>query len=129
MNERPDLGLDPIDPPAGGLEALRARIARHDRRRVVTRWVVPSLAAAVVLVGAILIGRGESWIPVPATPFERDLAARVSAALDPPTDPVSVPYERRGDTAVLRVPTRDDRVVLYMVSTTREPAVDAPGVE
>jgi len=129
MNERRDLGLDPVDPPPGGLDALRARVARHERRRVVTRRVIPSLAAAVVLVAVVLIGRGEPWAPAPATPFERDLLARVSEALDPPSDPVSVPFERRADTAVLRVPTRDDRVVLYLVSTTRDPAVDEPGPE
>ena len=81
MNGRRDLGLDPIDPPAGGLEALRARVARHERRRGVTRRVIPSLIAAVVLAAAVVIGRGEPWAPAPATLFERDLRARVLASL------------------------------------------------
>ena len=129
MNGRRDLGLDPIDPPAGGLEALRARVARHERRRVVTRRVIPSLIAAVVLAAAVVIGRGEPWAPAPATLFERDLRARVLASLEPSSEPVRVPFERRADTAVLRVPTGDDRVALYLVSTIREPALDATGPE
>ena len=129
MNDRSDLGLDAIEPPSGGLESLRARVARHERRRIVTRRIVPAVAAAVVLVGAVLIGWGGSWAPAPESPFERALLASVQDALAPPSDPVSVPLERRRDTAVLRVPTRDDRVVLYMVSTTRSAVVDGVGLE
>jgi hypothetical protein len=103
-----------LAPPPGGLEDLRRRLVRRDRHRRIARGV----AAAVVLIAAavapmLLSPRG----PVPASSFEA-----IALGLAPaPSEPVFVPPGERAEIAVLRLPTHDPRVALYLVGSRRVP--------
>lgn len=108
-------GLQPLDPPGGGLSELRRRIVRHERRRAARRAVLASAAAFVVLAGAALaVPRLGAPPPVPDALAGRLVAMRVGL-VEPPDAPVSVRPDRRGDTAVRRVATGDERVAYYLV--------------
>jgi len=121
MNDSRDLLLEPLEPPPGGLDGLRRRIERRERRRTALRSAAPALAVVAVAGCAAFF----AWLgspprpgPVPVLDELGSIALGVAA---PPLEPVTVPAARRNDTAVLRLPTRDDRVVLYLVASSRPP--------
>jgi hypothetical protein len=94
-----------LEPPSGGLLALRGRL---DRRRV-PWWPVAVAVAVAVAVGiAVVWGR-----PRPALPVDAGLLAWVA----PPAEAVSVPPGAAGTTAIVRVP---GDVVWYRVGGTTE---------
>ena len=96
LDERDDRGLfEVLQPPTGGLTRLRSRIRRTERRRVRT-WRLAGATAG--LAGSDL------------------LAIRLGLS-DAPTEPVSIPPDRRHEFAVRRVPTTDERVVFYLVGS------------
>jgi hypothetical protein len=121
MSDSRELLLDPLEPPPGGLAGLRRRIAGRERRRAAARSTLPALAiVAVAGCAAILAWLGSPPRPL-AAPVLDDLGSIALGIAAPPVEPVTVPAARRNDTAVLRVPTRDDRVVLYLVAPSRPP--------
>jgi len=117
MSERdePRGWLRPLEPPPGGVDGLRRRLARHARRRKATRRASAGLVAVLVLaVGALTLREHRSRRPLPEWATS-DLLAVELGLVRAPTEPVSVPPEARGRVAVRRVPTGDARVALYLV--------------
>jgi len=120
MNERPELRdwLRPLEPPPGGVAGLRRRLARRDRRRAAARGA----AAALVLVALIAAGaltlrevdRERRRVPDWA---RNDLMAVELGLVEAPSEPVSVPPAERNRLAVAPIPTRDARVVMYLVGS------------
>jgi len=108
-----------LAPPAGGLADLRVRIARHERRRRAVR--AGSAAAVVVAVAAALAVAVRPSRPTPFAGAPVTFDAIALGLAEPPADPVVVPPDARRDLAVLRVPTRNDRVALYLVGTRGAP--------
>ena len=107
--------FESLDPPRGGLAALRTRIERDRRGRV--RALNLQAIAAVVLVLAVA-----SWsVFAPRGPVEPlpsfDLA-RIGLGLAPkPPEAVTVPDGRRHELAVQRVPLGTDSVVFYRIAS------------
>lgn len=109
--------LETLDPPAGGLAKLRRRLDRRNRRRVVVqRSLAFAGAAAVVVVLAVAIPLVGSSSRAPL-PIGDELVAMQLGIVASPTEAASVPTAERTKTALLRVPTDDDRVVLYLVGS------------
>lgn len=114
MNERDETRLfRTLDPPPGGLADLRRRITGRRRRRAWTMRV--ATATAGVAIAALAV-----WLALPAgngaehgIEFGDDLLAVRLGLAEPPSEPVSVRPGQRGTYAVERVPTTDDRVVMY----------------
>ncbi len=115
---RRDEIFERLDPPRGGLAALRARLgARRRRARV---FVPVGFAAAAVAVVVVLVVFGREGTPdlVAAARLGGD-ASEIGLGLAPrPAFPVAVGREDRGTTALARVETADPRVVFYWVSST-----------
>lgn len=107
--------FESLEPPRGGLDGMRARVARDTRRRVRRRRVqgVSAVAAVVALVGWFALAPGVSAPPSP----ELDVLRLGLGQLPTPAAPVTVPAGRRGEIAVQRVPVTSDRVVFYLVSS------------
>ncbi len=101
------------DAPPGGLADLRGRLVRRQRRRRAA-GALATVGAAAVLLALVFLPGGER--PANHAMTGELVAVRLGLA-EPPVDIVSVPAHRRGDTAVRRVPTGDDRVVFYLVGT------------
>ena len=53
-------------------------------------------------------------------PPEFDLVRMHLGLMPLPSEPVTIPKGRRGDTAIQRVPLPTDDVIFYMVATTRD---------
>lgn len=111
--------FETLEPPAGGLEGLRSRLARDTRRRRIrTRALAGTATLAVVAVA--------TWATLASRSGADDLPpefalARMHLGLMPlPSEPVTIPDERRGDTAIHRVPLPTDDVIFYLVATTRD---------
>ncbi|HEX4451418.1 MAG TPA: hypothetical protein VH143_11135 [Kofleriaceae bacterium] len=69
--------LPVIDPPPGGLERLRARIAGDDRRRAKLRWV-PVLAIAAAIAVWFAYARPHAPPPVAASTLLPDPSVGVA---------------------------------------------------
>jgi hypothetical protein len=104
-----------LDPPPGGLAALRARV---DPRPSRARRVVPlglTIAAAVV-VFLVVRGRGPDLVTAAR---ERGDASAVALGLTAmPAATAAIEPEDRASTALARVRTEDARVTFYWVSST-----------
>ena len=105
-----------LDPPAGGVELLRARIARTKRARVRRRRVAGALVAAPLLVAAtyiaILPRTNEAQVLLGFSP------TRVALGLEArPSEPVTVAPDDHGSVAVQRVALGTDTVLLYLVGS------------
>lgn len=111
MNTDPDDFPD-LEPPAGGLSALRARL---DRPRRPWRLLIPlPLLAAAALVAAVLWPRPRTELP---------LDAALLAWVAPPSAPVTAVPGADGTPGLERVPSD---VVWYRV--TAPPVVAPPRV-
>jgi hypothetical protein len=109
MSPRDDLRdvFRELDPPPGGLAALRARIDARSRRG---RWIaLPALATAAAIVFAVVSRPAPA--PLPWDPTLQSLGLEA-----PPAEPVTLPDSRRGDTALMRVETGTPGVTFYRVS-------------
>ena len=113
------LRFETLDPPSGGLARLRANIRQDTRRRVQLRRV-RAAALAVCLAAAIGWALFEPRSAPMAPPAEFEFV-RISLGLaPPPTGVLTIPEDRRADTAVQRVPLATDRVVFYRVAFLRD---------
>jgi len=126
LNQRDDHGLfELLEPPPGGLTRLRSRIRRAEHRRA-RSWQLASATAglAVIVVAVLLIPTFNRSNGQPLD-IGSDLLAIRAGLVDPPAEPVTIVAEHRGRFAVQRIPTTDDRVVLYMVGSrlTERPTV------
>jgi hypothetical protein len=111
---RDDL-FDPLDPPPGGVERLRARIARTRRARIRRRRVAGALVAAPLLAAAAYIVLPRATAPSSIGGFS---PMRVGLGLEArPTEPVTIAPASRGSAAVQRVPLGTDTVLLYLVGS------------
>lgn len=119
MKDEHERLFETLEPPPGGLVGLRERIERDARRRVRLRRV-QAVAAATVLVALVswtaFSPRGE-----PDTlPAEFDLVRMSLGLLAPPSETLTIPEDRRSETAVRRVPLPTDEVVFYLVGSIQE---------
>lgn len=123
--------FEQVDPPAGGLARLRARLdVEQGRARRAGFWVAASTVAltAIAVAGAALAPRlglpaeDTTGSPVDSLPGTGQMGpALASLGLAPvAAEPVSVPSAERGATAVERVPLPTDDVVFYLVATRTE---------
>ena len=116
-----------LDPPPGGLTRLRARI-REDRRRRRRSWGLATAGiAALVLAVLVLMPARTEIRGLPG--LESDLLAIQLGIVDPPREPVSIRPDLRGEFAVRRIPTTDERVVFYLVGSRSGSPAAAPGEE
>src|SRR5262245_35509806 len=122
-------GLFPtLDPPPGGLTRLRTRI-REDRRRRARSWGLATAGIAAVAFAVLVLVPPRPVAPLQALPgLESDLLAIQLGIVDPPSEPVSIRPDLRGEFAVRRIPTTDRRVVFYLVGSRSEvPAAPSDG--
>jgi len=113
MNDALDL-LREIDPPPGGLDGLRRRLARHARRRAaIGRSAFAAATLALVLGGSLAVREATRPPAVPAWAAESLLAVELGL-VEVPDEPVSIPRAARNRLAIRRVDTSDPRVVLYL---------------
>jgi hypothetical protein len=116
MSERFHGPFEALDPPPGGVERLRERIARSGRARARRRRVVRGLAALPVLAVLAWAMRPEADAPAPA--FFEFSPTRIGLGIDaPPDEPVTVPPADRGSVAISRVSLGTDAVLLYLVGS------------
>jgi hypothetical protein len=108
--------FEPLDPPAGGVALLRARIERTKRARVRRRRVAGALVAAPLLAAAAYIAILPRTTEAPA--LFGFSPTRVALGLEArPTEPVTVAPEKQGTVAVQRVALGTDTVLLYLVGS------------
>lgn len=111
--------FETLEPPPGGLEGLRSRLARDTRRRRVRARVLAGVGAFAVLLAATWTARAPGYTADDLPP-EFDLV-RMHLGLTPlPSEPVTIPEHRREDTAVQRVPLPTDDVIFYLVGSIRD---------
>ncbi len=117
-----------IEPPAEGIHGLRARLERDRRRRDRAR-----AGGAVLVVGALAAVVGLLVTPPPPSALVLDRAdasaipALVSLGLrEAPSEPAEIPPGQRDRMALLRVPTKDPRVVFYRLVALEGPDPEVP---
>lgn len=125
MTERTRI-LPLLEPPRGGLERLRARIAESPSR-------VPRTVPALVGLTVLALAAGGSLLLRPR-PDSTTLLSR--APLDPrlvslglqtaPSEPAVVLPEHRHEMALLRVPLRTEGVVFYRLVILPPPPAGEP---
>jgi hypothetical protein len=108
--------FDELAPPPGGLADLRDRLRGREVRRRRTLRLAAAFAGAAALAIVVV------WLALPTPTREpapwlsrSDLYAVHLGVVEPPSEPVTVPPDQRGEIAVRRVPTSDERVVFYRV--------------
>jgi hypothetical protein len=113
---RRDEIFERLDPPPGGLAALRSRIA--PRPRPARRLAPLALAAAAAAIVLFVLSRGRAPDPLAAARQHGD-APEVALGLAPmPAAAVSIDREDRATTALAEVPTKDPHVAFYWVGST-----------
>ena len=119
MSDRdPNLLFEMLEPPAGGLTRLRARIRRDQVRRVrAFRFAITAAGIAVMVTVALVAGLFPGAAPVLLPGLESDLLAIQAGLVEPPAEPVSIPPALRRDFAVRRIPTSNDKVIFYLVGS------------
>jgi hypothetical protein len=115
--------FDRLDPPPGGLTALRARLADEGRRTANRRWMSGGAMAAAAAVAVLVL----TWTVPPPSASDAPSALLREAMGDPvmlahaaPTGGfagVGVPDGAAGTTAVSLVVTGDDQVLYYRISS------------
>jgi len=119
--------LPVFEPPPGGLERLRARIA--ERPRCLYR-ATPAIVGLIILA----LVTGASWLLVGTPGSATQLSGKtldprlVSLGLQkPPSQPAVVLPEHEHEMALLRVPLGSERVVFYrLITLSTPPAAEAP---
>ena len=107
-----------LDPPPGGLVALRARLAQ-DRRRAPLAWRAGAAALVCVLLFVF------AWRLHPPHTLrdelvQRDYPGMVALGLSAaPAEPVTLLPSPDGSRALRRVPLPGDSVVVYVVESRR----------
>lgn len=112
--------LETLEPPRGGLAKLRRRLDRRVRRERIARHSLAfgGVAAALVVFAVFAVTGPIFERPVGSPlPIGDELIAMQFGFVAAPTEPVSIGAAHRETTAVLRIPTDDERVVLYLVGT------------
>jgi hypothetical protein len=121
--------FEPLEPPPGGLGALRRRLERDSRRRFYARQAVLATAGASLIVGFVVflaLGPGGS----PAMDDSAFAFTRISFGLSPaPSEPVSLREGESSRAAVKRVPLDSDRVVFYRVAVVADDPEGVGGTE
>jgi hypothetical protein len=123
--------FEPLEPPVGGIDALRGRLAR-ERVRLRRRRQLGAFAATLAITGILL-----SLVGLPALTARRAGTASLDFGLAhqrmgrtrPPSDPVTIPAGSEGEIAAMRVPSSDERVVFYLVATRNSTAASSPAAE
>lgn len=119
MSSRHDDLFDPLEPPRGGVERLRARIARFERARARRRRVAGTLVATPLLAALVYIVFVPATRPEPGQPLVAEFSpTRIGLGLDAaPSEPVALPPGDRDTTALRRVSLGTDTVLLYLVGS------------
>jgi hypothetical protein len=117
-----------IEPPAGGIRGLRVRLERDRRRRARARLAGAALAGTAL---ALVVGLLVTPAPPPAPALDRvddsAIPALVSLGLRPaPSEPAEIPPQQRNRMALLRVPTKDPRVIFYRLVALEDPEPETP---
>ncbi len=102
-----------LEPPRDGLAGLRTRLDAERRRPRRRRWQVAGASALVA--GLIVVATVASPTPQTTLPAELDLLRMAVGQLPPPTEVVTLPPAAQATTALQRVPTSSDDVVLCLV--------------
>ncbi len=102
-----------LEPPRDGLAGLRARLDAERRRPRRRRW--QAAGASALVAGLIVVAPLARPAPPPALPAELDLVRMAIGQLPPPTEVVTLSPAAQATTALQRVPTSSDNVVLYLV--------------
>jgi hypothetical protein len=117
--KRPDgiPGLEPLEPPAGGVERLRVALAGRERRRVVARRLAWASAAASIAAVLLLVlhrpaGRAAAW---PGS-GEAGPALVALGLAEPPGSAVAVSERSRGRVALLPV-VASGEVLYYRIAS------------
>lgn len=113
---RRDELFERLDPPPGGLAALRARM--DARPRLALRLAPLAFAVATAALVVFVLHRGRAPDLVAAA---RQLAGapEIALGLAPmPAAAVAIEKDDRATTALTEVPTKDPRVAFYWVSST-----------
>lgn len=117
-----------IEPPGDGIRGLRARLERDRRRRARAR-----LGGAALAVATLSVVVGLLVMPAPPSALALDrvddsaIPALVSLGLrEAPREPAEIPPRQRDRMALLRVPTKDPRVVFYRLVALEDPDPEAP---
>lgn len=113
--------LETLEPPPGGTARLRVRIKADQRRRARNGILLITAATVLLVTLAVSIfqpaGREIDMLPG----LESDLLAIQLGLVDPPTETVSIRSDLRHQYAVRRVPTANEKVVLYLVGSRQSP--------
>ena len=116
MRSRPDGAFEELVPPTGGVERLRARIARVERARVRRRRVTGMLVAAPLFAAVVYIALGPAGTAT--SPLVEFSPTRIGLGLDSvPSEPVTLAPGSRGSAAIQRVSLGTDAVLLYLVGS------------
>jgi hypothetical protein len=101
-----------LDPPGGGLEGMRTKIAREPARRLQLAAAFLLLLTTLGLATQLPFGGGE--LPLPALDQAR---IRLGLVLQP-SEPLMIPEAERDGAAARRIPLNDEKVLFYMVGST-----------
>jgi hypothetical protein len=109
--------FEPLEPPRGGFEGLRARIERHSRRRASYEQLGYASATALLLflIAATIIGpRGLR--PEPRLP-EFDQARVRLGMSSSPAEALTIPVSERATLGAQRIQLPTDDVLFYLVAS------------
>lgn len=114
---RRDEIFEKLEPPPGGLAALRARMDAPRSSRV-RRFAVPVLALAAAALVLVVVSRDRAPDLVSAA-RQRGGPSEVALGLAPmPAFTVAIDAEQRATSALAEVHTTDPNVAFYWVSST-----------
>jgi len=116
----PDSGnaFEMLEPPAGGLTRLRARMRQDQvRRRRTLRLAVAGAGLVVIVTVVLAAALLPAWSPVLLPGLESDLLAIQAGLVEPPAATVSIRPDLRHEYAVQQIPTTNEKVVFYLVGS------------
>ena len=109
--------FEPFDPPGGGLEGLRKKMAREPARRLQLAAAFLLLLATLGLATRLPFGGGRSELP------ELDQARMRLGMVSQPSEPLTIPEGERGMAAARRIQLPDEDVLFYLVSSLDQPEI------
>ncbi len=118
MNDPHPKLFETLEPPRGGLARLRSRVERdaRGRSRVRRMHAVAATGLLLAFVGLTVFGPEGKREPLPP----EFLLARIQLGLvAPPSEPMTIAGELRGELAAQRVPLATDEVVFYRIASLR----------